>query len=143
MYCYVIVSNVSIVNISWYSKKLKKRGKTKIHIPSCPEFGSHSKGKSSCPSRLSLVELIAQLGNCIPFLTLLADLAIGQGYPLVTLQLIHLSTNTLLPSPRNKQKQEFPLARLCLFSSTSSLSCVLTYVIGRFHYPYPPWKGTS
>ena len=24
MYCYVIVSNVSIVNISWYSKKKKK-----------------------------------------------------------------------------------------------------------------------
>ena len=35
-----------------------------------------------------LVQLIAQLGNCIPFLIPLADQVIGRGYPLVTLQLI-------------------------------------------------------
>ena len=28
MYCYVIVSNVSIVNISWYSTKQKKTKKS-------------------------------------------------------------------------------------------------------------------
>ena len=51
-----------------------------------------------------LVQLIAQLGNCVPFLILLAGLASGQGYFQVTLQLIRLSRNTSLPSPRNKQK---------------------------------------
>ena len=50
-----------------------------------------------------LVQLIEQLGNCVPFLILLAGLASGEGYLLVTLQLIRLSRNTSLPSPRNKQ----------------------------------------
>ena len=28
----------------------------------------------------------------------------------------------------------------CLLSSSSSLSCIITYVIGRFYHPYPPGK---
>ena len=47
---------------------------------------------------LSLVQLIAKLGNCVPFLILLVGLASGQGYLMVTLQLIRLSRNTSLPS---------------------------------------------
>ena len=90
-----------------------------------------------------LVQLTAQLGNCVPFLILLAGLASGQGYLLVALQLIHLSRNTSLPSPRNKQKQGSPFAKLYLFSLTSSLNCAPTFVNRRFFHPYPPWKGTS
>ena len=105
------------------------KGKTKIHIPSCPNFGYHSKRKCGCFSRVAAEK--------IPFLTLLAYQAIGRGYLLVTLQLIHLSKNTLPLSPRNKQKQEFPLAKPCVFSSTSSLSCALTYAIEPFYHPYP------
>ena len=85
-----------------------------------------------------LVQLIAQLGNCVPSLILLADLASGQGYLLVTLQLIRLSRNTSLPSSRNKQKQGSPLANLYLFSSTISLNCAPTFVSGHFFHPYPP-----
>ena len=47
------------------------KGKPKIHIPSCPNFGSHSKRKCSCPSRLAagtVDTVVAQLGNCVPFL---------------------------------------------------------------------------
>ena len=80
------------------------------------------------------------MGNCVPFLTLLADQATGRGYPLVTLLLIRLPRNTLPLSPRSKLKQELPLAKPCLLSSSSSLSCVITYVIGRFYHPYPPGK---
>ena len=72
-------------------------------------------GNVAAPLDWPLVQLIAYLGNCIPFLILLAGLASGQGYLLVTLQLIRLSRNTSLLSPRNKQKQGSPLPKLCLF----------------------------
>jgi len=55
-------------------------GKTKILIPSCPIFGSLS-NHVAAPLDWSLVQLIAQLGNFVPFLALLADLAIAQEYP--------------------------------------------------------------
>jgi len=90
-----------------------------------------------------LVQLIAQLGNCIPFLIPLADQVIGRGYPLVTLQLIRLSKNALLPSPRNKQKQGFLLAKPCHFPSTSVLNCVLIFATEHFYHLCPRWKGTS
>ena len=89
------------------------------------------------------LQWIAQLRNCVPFLILLASLASGQGYLLVTLQLIRLSRNSSLLSPRNKQKQVSPLAKPFLFSSTSLLNCALTFVSEHFFHPYPPWKGTS
>ena len=42
------------------------------------------------------LQWVAQLGSCVPFLILLAGPASGQGYLLVTLQLIHPSRNTLI-----------------------------------------------
>lgn len=97
----------------------------------------------AAPPDWPLVRLIVQLENCVPFLIPLADQAIGRGYPLVTLQLIRLSKNTLPPSPRNKQKQGFLLAKRCHFSSTSSLNCVLIFATEHFYHLYPRWKGTS
>ena len=59
----------------------------------------------AAPLDWPLLQLITQSGNCVPFLTLVAYQAIGRGYPLVTLQLIHLSKKPLPLSPRSKQKQ--------------------------------------
>ena len=39
------------------------KGKTKIHIPSCPNFGSHSKRKCSCPSRLAAGTVDSTIGK--------------------------------------------------------------------------------
>ena len=120
------------------------KGKTMIHVPSCLILALIPSGNAAALLDWPLVQLIAQSGNCVPFLILLAGLASGQGYLLVTLQLIRLSRNTSLPSPRNKQKQGSPLAKPYLFSSTSSLNCAPTFVSGHFFHPYPPpWKGTS
>ena len=74
---------------------------------------------SHCDFRLSPV-----LCECYPlFLIPLAERVIGRVCPLVTLRLIRRLRNTLYQSPRNKLKQEFPLAKLCHFSLTSLLSC--------------------
>ena len=37
--------------------------KTKIHVPNCPNFGSHSKWKCSCPSRLAAVTVDSTIGK--------------------------------------------------------------------------------
>ena len=85
-----------------------------------------------------LVQLIVHLGSCIPFLILLAGLARGQGYLLVTLQLIRLSRNTLLLSPRNKQKQAVPFffdkftklcSYLCKWTFLPSISPLERYIV--------------
>ena len=39
------------------------KGKTKIHVPSCPNFGSHSKRKCSCPSRLAAGTVDSTIGK--------------------------------------------------------------------------------
>ena len=77
------------------------------------------------------------------FLIPLAEPVIGRVCPLVTLQLIPQLRNTLYQSPRNKLKQEFPLAKLCHFSLTSLISCAPAYVTECSFHPYPHWKGTS
>ena len=119
------------------------KGKTKIHVQAVLILALIPSGNVAALLDWPLVQLIAQLGNCVPFLILLAGLTSGQGYLLVTLQLIRLSRNTSLPSPRNNQKQGSPLAKPYLFSSTSSLNGAPTFVSGHFFHPYPPWKGTS
>ena len=39
------------------------KGKTKIHLPSCPNFGCHSKRKCSYPSRLAAGSVNSTIGN--------------------------------------------------------------------------------
>ena len=39
------------------------KGKTKIHVPSCPNFGSHPKRKCSCPSRLAAGTVDSTIGK--------------------------------------------------------------------------------
>ena len=39
------------------------KGKTKIHTPSCPNFGSHSKQKCGCPSRLAAGTVDCTIGK--------------------------------------------------------------------------------
>ena len=77
------------------------------------------------------------------FLIPLAEPVIGRVCPLVTLRLIPQLRNTLYQSLRNKLKQEFPLAKLCHFFSTSLLSCAPAYVTECSLHPYPHWKGTA
>ena len=77
------------------------------------------------------------------FLIPLVERVIGRVCPLVTLRLIRPLRNTWYQSPRNKLKQEFPLAKLCHFSLTSLLSCAPTYVTECSFHPYPRWKRTS
>ena len=119
------------------------RGKPRFTYPAVLILALIPNGNVVAPLDWPLVQWIAQLGSCVPFLILLAGLASGQGYLLVTLQLIHPSRNTSLLSRKNRQKQGSPLVKPCLFSSTSFLNCALTFVSGRFFHPYPPWKGTS
>ena len=45
--------------LAWKDSK----GKTKIHVPSCPNFGSHSKRKCSCPSRLAAGTVNGTIGK--------------------------------------------------------------------------------
>ena len=79
----------------------------------------------AAPLDWPLVQLIAQLGNCVPFLILLACLAIGHGCLRVTQQLIRLSRNISLPSPRNKQKQGSPQAVPFFFDKFTKLCSYL------------------
>ena len=39
------------------------KGKTKVHTPSCPNFGSHSKQKCGCPSRLAAGTIGSTIGK--------------------------------------------------------------------------------
>ena len=119
------------------------RGKPRFTYPAVLIVALIPNGNVAAPLYWPLVQWIAQLRSCVPFFILLAGLASGQGYLLVTLQLIHLSRNTSLLSRKNRQKQGSPLAKPCSFSSTSFLNCALTFVSGRFFHPYTPWKGTS
>ena len=119
------------------------RGKPRFTYPAVLILALIPNGNVVAPLDWPLVQWIAQLGSCVPFLILLACPASGQGYLLVTLQLIHPSRNTSLLSRKNRQKQGSLLAKPCLFSSTSFLNCALIFVSGHFFHPYPPWKGTS
>ena len=119
------------------------RGKPRFTRPAVLILALIPSGNVAAPLDWPLVQLIAQLGNCVLFLILLAGLACGQGYLLVTRQLIRLSRNTSLLSPRNKQKQGSRLAKPCPFSSTSSLNSAITFVSRHPFHPYHPWKGTS
>ena len=119
------------------------RGKPRFARPAVLILALIPSGNVAAPLDWPLVQLIAQLGNCVLFLILLAGLACGQGYLLVTRQLIRLSRNTSLLSPRNKQKQGSRLAKPCPFSSTSSLNSAITFVSRHPFHPYHPWKGTS
>ena len=69
------------------------------------------------------------------FLIPLAEPVIGRVCPLVTLRLIPQLRNTLYQSPRNKLKQEFPLAKLCTCLRNrmfpSSVSPLERYIISR------------
>ena len=119
------------------------REKTKIHIPSCSNFRSHSKRKCGCPSRLAagtVDNTIGKLRSSFNAVGLSGDWSgLCPGKPAA-----HPSVQKYLVSISEEQaKARVPLAKPCLFSSTSSLSCALTYAIERFYLPYPPWKGTS
>ena len=39
------------------------KGKTKVHAPSCPNFGSHSKRKCRCPTRLAACTVNSTIGK--------------------------------------------------------------------------------
>ena len=39
------------------------KGKTKVHAPSCPNFGSHSKRKCRCPTRLAAGTVNSTIGK--------------------------------------------------------------------------------
>ena len=120
------------------------KGKTKIHVPSCPNFGSHSKWKCSCPSGLAAGTVNSTIGKLRSILKSIGRSGewsgLSPGNPAA-----HPSFKKYLASvsARNKQKQGSPLAKPYLFSSTSSLNCAPTFVSGHFFHPYPPWKGTS
>ena len=88
---------------SSYGKTL--RGKPRFTCLTVLILALIPSGNVAAPLDWPLVQLIAQLGNCVLFLILLAGLACGQGYLLVTRQLIRLSRNTSLLSPRNKQSK--------------------------------------
>ena len=79
------------------------RGKPRFTYPAVLIFALIPNGNVVAPLDWRLVQWIAQLGSCVPFLILLAGPASAQGYLLVTLQLIHPSRNTsiLFSSPQS------------------------------------------
>ena len=118
-------------------------GKTKIHVPSCANFGSHSKRKCSCPFKLAAGTVNSTIGKLRSIFNSIGRSGewsgLSPGNPAA-----HPSFKKYLASVSEEQA----IARVSPhqavpFSSTSSLNCTPTFVSGHFFHPYPPWKGTS
>ena len=107
------------------------KGKTKIHVLSCPNFGCHSKWKCSCPSRLATGTVDSTIGKLRSIFNSIGRSGEWSGLTLGN-PVAHLSVKKYLASISEEQAKARVSPRKAVpFSSTSSLNCALTFVSGQ------------
>ena len=118
------------------------KGKTKVHEPSCPNFGAHSKRKCRCPTRLAAGTVNSTIGKLRAILNSIGWTGdwsrLSPGNPAA-----HPSVKKYLISISEEQAKARVSPRQAMSFLTSLLSCAPTYVTECSFHPYPRWKGIS